>query len=279
MTSPRTTRTSGSPRDDRVSRAPLTSVCVLIPTYNERDSLPHVVRQVREVDPRADILVLDDNSPDGTGLLADEIAQADPQVHVLHRPAKEGLGRAYLAGFEWAVARGYDAVVEMDADGSHRPEHLPALLAAAQDADLVIGSRYVPGGEVVNWPAHRKLLSRAANQYTRMMLGMPVRDATAGYRVYRTSALPLLGLDRVQSQGYCFQVDLTWKAILAGLDVVEVPIVFVERRVGASKMSGDVIGESLMKIAEWGVGHRLEQAREYAASLRARRGQWKSLED
>lgn len=276
MTSPRTTR---SPRDDRVSRPQLTSVCVLIPTYNERDSLPHVVRQVRQAAPDVDVLVLDDNSPDGTGLLADELAKTDPQVHVMHRPAKEGLGRAYLAGFEWALERGYDAVVEMDADGSHRPEHLPALLQAAQDADLVIGSRYVPGGEVMNWPAHRKLLSRAANQYTRMMLGMPVRDATAGYRVYRTSALRHLGLETVQSQGYCFQVDLTWKAILAGLDVVEVPIVFVERRVGASKMSGGVIGESLLKIAEWGFSHRLRQAREYAGTVRARRTRWKSLED
>lgn len=248
-------------------REPVTRVAVLIPTYNERDNLPGIVARVRAAVPAADVLVLDDSSPDGTGELADAMAAEDGHVHVLHRPAKQGLGMAYLAGFEWALERGYDAVVEMDADGSHQPEQLPALLAAADEADVVIGSRWVRGGAVRNWPAHRKVLSVGANLYTKAMLGMRVNDATAGYRVYRTSALRAMGLQGVESQGYCFQVDLTLRAVRAGLTVVEVPITFVEREVGVSKMGRDIIREALTNVTRWGVEHRSGQLRSAAARV------------
>ena len=257
------------------ARPPLQRVAVLIPTYNERDTLPVVVRRVREVTPDVDIMVLDDNSPDGTGAVADALAADDPQVHVLHRAGKEGLGAAYLAGFRWALDAGYDAVVEMDADGSHRPEHLPTLLAAAADADAVIGSRWIRGGSVVNWPLHRKALSVGGNIYVKVLLGMPVHDATAGYRVYRADALRTMGLDDVASQGYCFQTDLTWRAVKAGLTVVEVPITFVEREVGASKMSRDIMTESLRRITGWGVAYRTRQVRELVGGTREPR--WHSL--
>jgi dolichol-phosphate mannosyltransferase len=237
-------------------------VLVCIPTYNERENLPVVVRRLRAAVPSAEILVLDDNSPDGTGQVADDLAAADPLVHVLHRAGKEGLGRAYLAGFAWALEHGYDAVVEMDADGSHQPEQLPALLAAVQaGADLVIGSRWVRGGSVVNWPLHRKALSVGGNLYIRVLLGMPVNDATAGYRVYTADALRRIGLHDVASQGYSFQTDLTRRAVVLGMRVVEVPITFVEREVGDSKMSGDIMRESLQRITVWGVHHRAEQLR------------------
>jgi dolichol-phosphate mannosyltransferase len=242
-------------------RPPLRRVAVLIPTYNERDTLPVLLRSLREVAPDVDVAVLDDNSPDGTGRVADRLAASDERVRVIHRAVKEGLGAAYLAGFRWALAEGYDAVVEMDADGSHRPEHLPALLAAAEDADAVIGSRWVRGGSVVNWPLHRKALSVGGNLYVKLLLGMPVNDATAGYRVYRADALRTMGLQDVASQGYCFQTDLTWRAVRSGLRVVEVPITFVEREVGTSKMSRDVMTESLRRITGWGVRHRARQLR------------------
>lgn len=198
--------------------------------------------------------------PDGTGAVADELSAADPAVHVIHRPAKAGLGAAYLAGFVWALQAGYDAVIEIDADGSHRPQDLPRLIDAAADADVVIGSRWVPGGRVVNWPRRRKALSLGANAYTRLWLGMPVRDATAGFRLYRADALRTLDLQAVASQGYCFQVDLTWRAVKAGLRVVEVPITFVERENGVSKMSGDIVRESMARIAWWGAEYRGRQA-------------------
>ncbi|HRC13542.1 MAG TPA: polyprenol monophosphomannose synthase, partial [Dermatophilaceae bacterium] len=191
------------------TRGPLRRVVVLIPTYNERENLPRIVARVRASVPAADILVLEDNSPDGTGAVADELAAADEQVHVMHRPGKQGLGAAYKAGFAWAIERGYDAAIEMDADGSHQPEQLPSLLRAAEHADLVIGARWVKGGSVVNWPAHRKALSVGANIYTKLMLGLPVNDATGGYRVYRTSALQAMDLASVSSAGYGFQVDMT----------------------------------------------------------------------
>ncbi len=180
---------------------------------------------------------------------------------MLHRSAKRGLGAAYLEGFSWALAQGYDALVEMDADGSHQPEQLPALVAALADADVVLGSRWVPGGTVVNWPLQRKVLSIGGNLYSRLLLGMPVHDATGGYRIYRSSALRRMGLQDVSSQGYCFQVELVWRALGHGLRVVEVPITFVEREVGDSKMDNDVVREALLSITRWGVRHRLSQVR------------------
>lgn len=243
-------------------RPPLDRVVVLIPTYNERENLPAILQRVRLAAPEVDVCVLDDNSPDGTGALADELAEADDQVHVLHRAGKEGLGAAYLHGFAWALERGYDALVEMDADGSHRPEDLHRLLRAAEDADVVIGSRWVRGGEVVNWPTHRKVLSVGGNIYTRLLLGMHVNDATAGYRVYRSEVLRQLDLGSVESAGYCFQVDLTRRAVQAGLVVVEVPITFVEREQGESKMDQSIVRESLTRITEWGVQRRTAQVKE-----------------
>lgn len=258
------------------SRGPIERVVVLIPTYNERDNLAPIVGRVRAATPAADILVLDDNSPDGTGDVADQLAALDPHVHVQHRGGKQGLGAAYLAGFTWAIERGYDAAVEMDADGSHQPEQLPALLAAAADADLVIGSRWVRGGSVVNWPLHRKVLSVGANIYTKYLLGMPVNDATAGYRVYRTSVLKTLDLAAVSSRGYGFQVDMTWALTRGGFSVVEVPIEFVEREVGDSKMSGDIVVEALRNVTREGLQYRAEQARAAAsrAAERRREGRW-----
>ncbi|WP_323102451.1 polyprenol monophosphomannose synthase [Intrasporangium sp. YIM S08009] len=249
-------------------REPVTRVAVLIPTYNERENLPGIVARVRASAPEVDVVVLDDNSPDGTGAVADTIAASDPQVRVMHRSGKEGLGKAYLAGFRLLMDEGYDAAVEMDADGSHLPEQLPSLLAALADADLVIGARWVRGGEVRNWPVHRKILSVGANVYTKLMLGMHVNDATAGYRAYRTSALRTMGLDGVQSQGYCFQIDLTLRAVRAGLRVVEVPITFVEREVGVSKMGHDIVREALTSVTRWGVQHRVAQVRGLASGRR-----------
>lgn len=263
-------------------RAPLQRVCVLIPTYNERASLPGVVARVREHTPDVDILVLDDNSPDGTGRLADQLAEQDDQVHVLHRAQKAGLGRAYLAGFGWADERGYDAVVEMDADGSHQPEQLPLLLAAADSADVVIGSRWVPGGAIHNWPSSRKALSLGGNLYVRLALGVPVRDATAGYRVYRLSALKAMGMGQVASQGYCFQVDLTLRALDRGLTVTEVPIDFVERTQGHSKMGTDIVVEALGRVTAWGVARRARQVGTLAQQARDRVGggqRWHQLAD
>lgn len=229
-------------------------VLVIVPTYNERDNLPMITERVRAAVPEAHLLIADDDSPDGTGAVADALAGSDDHVHVLHRPGKQGLGAAYLAGFRWGLNEGFDVLVEMDADGSHRPEELPKLLEALADgADLVIGSRWVPGGKVVNWPASREFLSRGANVYTRMMLGVPVRDATAGFRAYRASTLRKIGLDDVESQGYCFQVDLTLRTVRHHLRVAEVPITFVERTVGASKMSRGIVAEALWRITVWGV--------------------------
>ncbi|GAA6526862.1 polyprenol monophosphomannose synthase [Intrasporangium sp. DVR] len=242
-------------------REAVSRVAVLVPTYNERDNLPPIIARLRSSVPDADLIVLDDNSPDGTGAVADELAAGDPRVRVLHRAGKEGLGRAYLAGFALALQEGYDAAVEIDADGSHQPEQLPALLSALDDADVVIGARWVPGGEVRNWPLRRKVLSVGANLYTKVLLGMKVNDATAGFRAYRTSALRAMGLDGVESQGYCFQIDLTVRAVRAGLTVVEVPITFVEREVGVSKMGKDIVREALTSVTRWGVTHRVGQVR------------------
>lgn len=228
-------------------------VVVIIPTYNEIESLPRQVDGVRAAAPDVDILVVDDASPDGTGEWVDRRAATDAQVHALHRSGKNGLGAAYRAGFAWALEQGYDVIVEMDADGSHRAVDLPALLEAVGESDLVIGSRWVAGGRVENWPLHRKLLSTGANLYVRLALGIPVKDATAGFRAYTADTLRQLDLAAVESQGYCFQVDMTWRAIRSGATVHEVPITFVERDRGASKMSGFIIREALIKVTWWGL--------------------------
>ena len=245
-------------------------VLVVVPTYNERENLPRIVARVRAAVPAAHVLVADDASPDGTGQVADHLAADDDHVHVLHRPGKQGLGAAYLDGFGWGVRHGYDVLVEMDADGSHQPEQLPSLLERiGAGADLVLGSRWVPGGSVVNWPRHREVLSRGGNTYTRLALGIGLRDATGGYRAFRAESLSKIGLDDVESQGYCFQVDLAWRAVRAGLRVDEVPITFVEREIGASKMSQAIVLEALLRVTQWGARHRLQQLRGLG---RARRG-------
>jgi dolichol-phosphate mannosyltransferase len=226
---------------------------VVVPTYNERDNLETIADRLRTAVPDAHLLVVDDNSPDGTGKLADELADRDDHVHVLHRNAKNGLGAAYVAGFGWAKEQGYDVVVEMDADGSHAPEQLPRLLAALDNADVVLGSRYVPGGSVVNWPRSREVLSRGGNLYTRLLLRLPLRDATGGYRAYRRAVLDTLPLDDISLKGYCFQVDLAWHALQQGYRVVEVPITFVERERGDSKMSRKIVAEALWQTTVWGL--------------------------
>ncbi|MFI6297284.1 polyprenol monophosphomannose synthase [Nonomuraea sp. NPDC050790] len=229
-------------------------VLIVVPTYNERDNLPLIAERIRAAVPDAHLMIVDDNSPDGTGDLADELAAKDDHVHVLHRPGKQGLGAAYIAAFRWGMSEGYDVLVEMDADGSHQPEELPKLLEAlAEGADLAIGSRWVPGGKVVNWPAHREFLSRGANVYVRLILGLPIRDATAGFRAYRAATLEKIGVSGVESQGYCFQVDLTLRTVRNGLRAREVPITFVERVNGVSKMSGKVITEALWRVSLWGL--------------------------
>jgi dolichol-phosphate mannosyltransferase len=243
-------------------------VLVVIPTYNEADNVRMIVERVRRSVPEVDVLVADDNSPDGTGTIADEMSADDEQVHVLHRPGKQGLGAAYVAGFGWAREHGYEAVVEMDADGSHAPEQLSRLLDALRDADAVIGSRYVPGGTVVNWPKSREIISRGGSLYTRMWLGVPYRDTTAGYRAYRLPVLEKIEIDSVSSQGYCFQIDLTWRAHKCGFRVVEVPITFAERERGASKMSTRIVREALWRVAVWGTRARLEALRQVFSGKR-----------
>jgi dolichol-phosphate mannosyltransferase len=232
-------------------------VIIVMPTYNERQNLEIMAGRIRQSVPDADVLVVDDNSPDGTGDLADKLSEADKSVLVMHRTEKAGLGRAYVAGFTWALERGYDAIVEMDADGSHRPEDLPRLLTALSDADAVIGSRYVPGGTVVNWPKSREFLSRGANIYNRVMLGISVKDATGGFRVYRAATLRKIDLNNIESAGYCFQIDMTLRVLQAGLKLTEVPITFVERERGSSKMSNAVIREAFFRVAQWGISARL----------------------
>ncbi|PCE15283.1 dolichol-phosphate mannosyltransferase [Microbacterium sp. SZ1] len=229
---------------------------VIIPTYNEIENIESIVDRVLAA-ADADILIVDDASPDGTGELADALAERHPAVSVLHRTEKDGLGGAYLAGFAWGLERDYWALVEMDADGSHRPEELPRLLEQLIDHDLVLGSRWVPGGKVVNWSRHREILSRGGNLYARLALGIDVRDSTGGYRVFSAAALRRIDLFDVASQGYCFQVDLLWRALERGLRVVEVPITFVERVHGESKMSGAIVTESLSLVTWWGLRRRL----------------------
>ena len=234
---------------------------MVVPTYDEADNLAWIVDRIRAAVPDGDVLVVDDGSPDGTGEIADRLAAEDPQVHVLHRTAKQGLGRAYIAGFGWALERDYLVVGEIDADGSHAPEALPTLLDALHDADLVIGSRWVPGGSVRNWPLHRQLLSRGGNLYVRLLLDISVRDATAGYRLFRRATLERIDIESVLSTGYVFQADLAFRTLKAGLRVVEVPIEFVERERGDSKMTPDVAVESLRLITRWGLRERRNRRR------------------
>jgi dolichol-phosphate mannosyltransferase len=237
-------------------------VLVVIPTYNEAENVGPILERLLTANPRAHALVVDDASPDGTGKLADEIAERDDRVAVLHRTAKVGLGAAYIAGFRWGLEREYDAIVEMDADGSHAPEQLPRLLNALADADLVLGARWIRGGRVENWPKSRELLSRGANIYTRMALGIGLHDSTAGFRAYRRRVLETLDLDEIESQGYCFQIDLALRTVAAGFRVTEVPITFAERELGTSKMTSGIITEALTKVAVWGAQRRRSQLAE-----------------
>jgi dolichol-phosphate mannosyltransferase len=249
----------------RAPDAGLGRVVMVIPTYNESLNLTQIVQRLRSAEPSVDVLVVDDSSPDGTGEIADRIAASDAQVTVLHRRAKEGLGAAYLNGFRVALDRGYDVIGEMDADGSHQPEQLHLLLEALSEADLVIGSRWVRGGSIVNWPLRRELLSRGGNFYTRTLLGIEVRDATAGYRVFRRTTLERIHLEENVSLGYVFQAELAYRTVREGLRVVEVPIEFVERERGDSKMSPEVAVESLKRITRWGL---VERGRRIRAAVR-----------
>lgn len=249
--------------------ADLGRILVIIPTYNELESLPVIMNRVRTAVPEAHVLVADDNSPDGTGQLADELAASDDHIHVMHRLGKEGLGAAYLAGFAWALQEGYDVVCEMDADGSHAPEQLPDLLDALRGADLVLGSRWVKGGGVANWPKYREVLSRGGNLYARIVLTVPVHDITGGYRAFRAETLRKLDLDAVASQGYCFQVDLAWRALQRGLVVKEVPIHFEERTAGVSKMSQRIVVEALWRTTVWGFDDKVTKLRKRAHKRRA----------
>ena len=231
-------------------------VVMVIPTYNESENIEWIVERLRRAQPGVDVMIVDDNSPDGTGDLADALAGRDSAISVVHRTEKAGLGAAYLNGFDVALRAGYDVIGEMDADGSHQPEQLHRLLDALHTADLVIGSRYVPGGSVVNWPLQRLLLSRGGNLYVRLLLGMRVKDATAGFRLFRRATLEAIDLESVLSTGYVFQTDLAYRTVSRGLRVTEVPIEFIERVRGDSKMSGQVASESLKKITRWGLSER-----------------------
>lgn len=226
---------------------------VVLPTYNEKDNLVDVITRIGASAPQVDILVVDDNSPDGTGRLADRLALTNPRVQVLHRAEKAGLGAAYLEGFGWAIASGYDVMVECDADGSHHPEELHRLLDALEQHDLAIGSRWVAGGTVVDWPRSRELLSRGGSAYARTLLHLRQRDVTGGYRAFRANALIAIGLENVTSQGYCFQIEMLWRANRAGLRIAEVPITFTERRRGVSKMRGMIVIEAMARVTAWGI--------------------------
>jgi len=229
-----------------MSEQPRALVC--LPTYDERENLAPMVEAILAQVPSLEILVIDDNSPDGTGRLADELASRDPRVHVLHRQGKEGLGKAYLAGFAWALERGYQLILEMDCDFSHDPRYLPAMLAAATGHDLVLGSRYVQGGGTVNWGLGRKLISRGGSLYARLILGLSARDLTGGFKCFRREVLEGIELGTVQCTGYAFQIELTYRASRRGFRIQEIPIVFVDRRVGHSKMSRRIVLEAIRKV-------------------------------
>ncbi|ALG84861.1 polyprenol monophosphomannose synthase [Gordonia phthalatica] len=237
---------------------------VVIPTFNERENLPLIVGRLLAAQTGIHVLVVDDSSPDGTGDVAEQLATDDAagRIHVMHRTVKDGLGKAYLAGFAWGLERDYAVIVEMDADGSHAPEQLHRLLDGINaGADLVIGSRYVPGGALVNWPKRREFLSKGANTYARLALGAKIKDITAGYRAFRREVLEKIGLDQVESAGYCFQIDLAWRSLQNGFTIREVPITFTERAIGESKMDGGVIAESFLNVARWGIQGRTAKFR------------------
>lgn len=234
---------------------------VVLPTYNEIENLQSIVGRIRQALPAADVCIVDDESPDGTGELADQLAASDAAISVLHRAAKDGLGRAYLAGFDYALGNGYDFIVEIDADGSHDPLELPRMLELAHGgADLVLGSRWVPGGTVRNWPWIRKTISRAGNVYSRLVLGSRIRDLTSGFRVFRAEALRSLRLDGVASQGYCFQVELAWELERGGHKIQEHPIAFLERTTGRSKMHSGIVLEALLRVTWWGITRGMRRA-------------------
>jgi dolichol-phosphate mannosyltransferase len=241
---------------------------VIVPTYNEIQTLEAITQRIVAAVPDADVLIVDDASPDGTGSLADRLSEADGRIVVLHRQQKDGLGHAYLAGFAHALDGGYDFVVEIDADGSHDPAELPAMLALARDdAALVIGSRWVPGGSIRDWPWIRQAISRTGNRYARFALRSGIRDITAGYRVYRTGTLRTMHLETVSSQGYCFQVEMAWRAERSGEKIAEHPIEFVERQLGASKMHAGIVAEALLRVTGWGIADRIRRPRLARASL------------
>jgi dolichol-phosphate mannosyltransferase len=235
----------------------------VIPTYNEAGNIVGIVERTLEASPDIDVLIVDDNSPDGTGELADVLALKSPRVFVLHRSGKEGLGTAYLAGFAWAKEAGYRRIAEMDADGSHQPEALPALFELLETYDLALGSRWVAGGRTEDWSRRRQLLSRGGSLYARLALGIRVSDATGGFRAFRAETLEAIDLGAVASEGYCFQIDLLWRTLQAGLKVVEYPIVFRERTRGSSKMSGGIVTEALIQVTRWGLTRRLDSTREF----------------
>src|SRR5216684_2275249 len=227
---------------------------IIIPTYNERENLPLLVKEIFSSVPETDVLIVDDSSPDGTGKLADEMHKENPQVQVLHRPGKLGLGTAYIAGFKYAIEHGYDAAFEMDADFSHDPRYLPDFLEAIENADLVIGSRYIPGGDTPNWSLLRRFISAGGNLFARFMLAIPVHDCTAGFRCYRRKVLESIDLDSIQAQGYAFQVELAYRTTRQGFKVVETPIVFMDRRVGKSKMSHTIFLEGFLWVMRTRLG-------------------------
>ena len=253
-----------------MSQQSLGKIVMVIPTYNEAANIEWIIERLRTAQPGVDVMVMDDNSPDGTGALVEAIAASDPQVKVVHRTEKAGLGAAYRHGFRIALDQGYDVIGEMDADGSHQPEQLHRLIEAMEaGADLVIGSRWVPGGSIVNWPKSRELLSRGGNLYVRLLLGVRVKDATAGFRLFRRATLESIDIDTVTSTGYVFQTDMAYRTLQQGLRITEVPIEFVERERGDSKMSGSVASESLKMITRWGLSERRAQLRRLIGTHRA----------
>lgn len=226
----------------------LDRILVIVPTYNEAENLPQIVPEILKQDPRLEVLVVDDNSPDGTGDLADRMAQTKTRVHVLHRQAKEGLGRAYLAGFQWGLEQGYQAMFEMDADFSHDPAFLPRFLVAIEDADLVLGSRYATGVNVINWPISRLLLSLGANLYARWITGLPLSDSTGGFKCFRREVLAAIDFSKVRSNGYAFQIEMSFRAWRKGFRLKEIPIIFHDRVEGQSKMSKRIVREAIWMV-------------------------------